>query len=484
MKYYVNNNLSHAFEKRGRYYWFGVNTLAVFEISHLAFEMLKGNSVIDTSEILRSYSRMYNRREIEETVEELNNWKMVSDAPIEIFREPTRRNPYMLCGGDRYVLTGMYLVLTNECNLRCKYCSAGYGKFGIGDARGNMTTETAKKSVDFLLAHMDKNNKRPVITFVGGEPLLNFEVLRFVVDYLKKMPDYEPAYMFNTNGTLMKEDTAKWLVENDIPFRFSIDGTREIHNSSRVFCNGKGTYDRVMKGLRNYLKYTKNGFSVQSSIPKGKQLVTAVHHLWSLGANFVNANIAAESPFVDSTSYKPTRQDWDRHIRGLDRLNTEVVNNIINHGRSRTMQNTFTYIQILYNKDKKDGMCGICRVVSVGTDGRLYPCQGLMGMQDYVIGDLHDGLRLDKIQDFGNVYVHYLDKCNGCWARKICGTQCIALSIEYGELGEEFEPSRWCYMTKCGIETSIHLYSVIKDKDPQLLNKLFSPADSGHLKTQ
>lgn len=93
-----------------------------------------------------------------------------------------------------------------------------------------MTRETAKKAVEFLKNKLPQTIRDPMILFVGGEPLLNFKIIKYVVEYIKNETDLKPKYSLNTNGTLMSEEIAEWFVKNNIHVRFSIDGSRKIHN--------------------------------------------------------------------------------------------------------------------------------------------------------------------------------------------------------------------------------------------------------------
>ena len=153
-------------------------------------------------------------------------------------------------------------------------------------------------------------------------------------------------------------------------------------------------------------------------------------------------------------------------------MNFEIINNIIKNDKSSLIHNTFTYLELLHKKEKVQRICGAGRVISVDSDGIIYPCQGLVGKDEYVIGDIKRGFYYKEINSFGKLFAKYLERCNNCWARNLCGQPCIALSIQYNEVGDEYAPSRWCSVFKKDIESSINFYNTILEKKPEILKTL------------
>jgi uncharacterized protein len=471
--YFKNLTNFHIFYKKGKYFLYGINNLAIFEISKLSYDILKTNMPLKKSQIIKNLINKYSVEEINNTLKNLKSWGILGHHNFEILSESGFPNPYKKELNDKYYIHGLYITISQICNLKCKYCSADFGKFGNSDAINYMNKETAKKSVDFLINNIRPNVKNPLIAFVGGEPLLNFEILKFIVDYTKKVSNLEPRYILNTNGTQVTEDIAHWFAKNNIPLRFSIDGNEMMHNKNRVYRNGKGSYCNVMKGLNIYKKYHKNGFYVQSAFEHANNLVDGVHHLWNLGANMVLANPALDSPFFQNGKFEMTKEDWRKYEKQIQKLNNEITIRMINNKKTPLINHTFTNLEHLFTRKNRKAGCGVGRTIAITPEGKLYPCQAFVGNDDYLMGNLEKGIDKDFMENFGNIYVNYLNKCNNCWAKNSCNTGCIALSIQYNEMGNEFEPSKFCQFERNFLEYSIYNYTKIKEKRPEFLNKIF-----------
>jgi uncharacterized protein len=133
-------------------------------------------------------------------------------------------------------------MISQTCNLRCSYCYGDKGKFGSEGAC--MTKEVAEKAIRFLVEKSKIiNSQYFLITFFGGEPLLNFELIKFVIEFNKtEYPDKEFTYTFTTNGTLFTHEIIDYIKSNNVSILISIDGDKKIHDSSRVFEDGKGSF--------------------------------------------------------------------------------------------------------------------------------------------------------------------------------------------------------------------------------------------------
>lgn len=151
-------------------------------------------------------------------------------------------------------------VVTTDCNGDCVYCQA---KSHLTDKRGYMTKETAKRAVDIALASPCDNMS---FEFQGGEPLMNFEVIRYIVDYTKAVTRKHITFNIVSNLTLLNDEMLEYIVENNITLSTSLDGSEDVHNTNRPFLgSGKGMYDIVSCRLENLRKRGINVGAIQTT---------------------------------------------------------------------------------------------------------------------------------------------------------------------------------------------------------------------------
>jgi uncharacterized protein len=466
--YLVNNN--------NHYFCYFTENNSLLEINKLAYHILKLKFPINHKNIISYFKSKYTKIEIEETINDLLFWKIISNDKNNkaIVNESPIKNPFNYSSGEKHIINGVYLVISQCCNLRCKYCSADYGRFGGKECL--MDKYIAKLSIDFLLDNINQKSGSTSVIFVGGEPLLNFNIIKFVVDYIKhntKINNFK--FALNTNGSLMTENIANWLISNNIFIRFSIDGLKELHNENRVYPNGDGSYDDVINGLNRYLNIGKNkSFEAQTSIPKGDKLIESVHHLWNMGATNVICNFTSESYFIENDSFKMNRYDYNRYYKQWKSLCDEVTSGLLENNKSKGIAHFQSFLKNLHLRKKHINTCSVGRTISIMPDGSIYPCQGFTGMQDYCIGDIINGFDYNKLKVFGDIFVKYINKCNNCWARRICGMACISMSAQYNELSDKYEPTRICHILRKMAVHMMFVYSQIKKNNPKFLDQILS----------
>ncbi|MDC7124248.1 MAG: radical SAM protein [Spirochaetales bacterium] len=157
---------------------------------------------------------------------------------------------------EKFGYRHLYLIVTNACNLRCKYCifSENYPYTEARAGNSRMSKATAKKAVDLYLSKIRKireyKKERPIIiTFYGGEPLLNYSVIKYVIEYVNSLNMENIIFSLTTNGVLLNEERIDFLVSNNVSIGISLDGPKEEHDRNRVFEGGKGSFDSVYKKL-------------------------------------------------------------------------------------------------------------------------------------------------------------------------------------------------------------------------------------------
>jgi len=229
-KYYFNSNLFHIFQYKNSFFIFSNENLVFFEINKITYKILQIHNPITEFKIKKSLPTL-ELQSIKEVISELIKWRILNSKLIGDNGNYFSANPFLLEKEEKYYLSGLYLVISQDCNLRCRYCSAEYGHFGKKPKVLFMSKDVAKRSIDFLLENAAEGNKQNLpILFQGGEPLMNFEIIKFVVEYVRTKYKVNANFGLNTNGTLLNDKMAKWLSDNYIDVRFSIDGTEQIHN--------------------------------------------------------------------------------------------------------------------------------------------------------------------------------------------------------------------------------------------------------------
>ena len=168
-------------------------------------------------------------------------------------------------------LQQLTLQVTQQCNLRCEYCIySGIYDGNRTHANKRMNFEVARKAIDFFLEHSIETSD-VVIGFYGGEPLLEFELIRRCVEYANERCEGKRIqYNITTNATLLKGEVAKFLVEHDFDVSISLDGSKEEHNASRKFKNGEGSFDVVIQNLKTmmekYPEFEKRRISILTTV--------------------------------------------------------------------------------------------------------------------------------------------------------------------------------------------------------------------------
>lgn len=364
----------------------------------------------------------------------------------------------------QYVRTvTMCLHISESCNLNCKYC---FKKIG-----GELNLDDIKRFIDCVL-QIYPNADRYIVDMSGaGEPLLHKELALQIAKYCNSLSDrYLREFLptFVTNGVLLTAETVKELQSAGILFGISLDGTKENHDRNRVFHNGKGSYDIVEKNIK------------------------AIEHndFVGLAMTYTDGNLLESflsmSRLLPTVSMKPVRYtnndfDADAISDGYD----ELIKYLLDKTLSGDQKSIYSVIngddyfgkflkRVLLNRTMY-GRCdaGIGRF-SLAGDKNIYFCPAAVGIDGGMIGSLDYGIRLRKIQEIWARQKN--DKCNGCFARNVCGGECKIVSYnKYGNFND-VDP------TMCKIKRHLFLLAkyfadTVKDTDLSLYRWLVDSAN-------
>ncbi|MDR1101917.1 MAG: thioether cross-link-forming SCIFF peptide maturase [Clostridiales bacterium] len=344
------------------------------------------------------------------------------------------------------------LHIAHDCNLRCGYCFADKGEYG--GARALMSFETAKKAIDFVVDHSAKR-KNIEVDFFGGEPLMNFDVIRKTIKYAQTMGiinDKVFRFTLTTNGVLLDNKKMKYINENMSNLVLSLDGRREIHDKMRKTINGEGSYDVVvdklvsaakMRGERDY--YVRGTFT-RDNLDFAKD----VKHLAGLGFK----NISVEPVVGGQTSdYSLKHEDLPIIFDEYERLARDYV------------EDDYNFFHFMLTDEqpcavKRIAGCGAgCEYIAVAPNGDIYPCHQFVGREEFFMGSVADGeLNRNISRRFAEVNVYSKPKCTECWAKFYCSGGCHANAFAFsGELDGVYEIG--CELQKKRIECMLYVKS-------------------------
>mgnify|MGYP005758875587 CR=1 FL=1 len=300
--------------------------------------------------------------------------------------------------------------VTNQCNLKCKYCyvekDVKFMTLKIAEDAYNFVSNFIKKSIE--------NNEKINISFHGGEPLLNFEVIKYLVEKHKSEKYNNINFMMTTNGTLFSKEIFDYVTEN-IQISLSLDGKKEINDLNRIFKDGTGSFDKLKETLQ-YLKNTNKFFRTRMTITKKTLKELADNYLY-----ICNLDLNTIPTFAVNISDDWDREDIDIYYEQLDKLMQSLIK-----------RNEEECKYLLYNiKEatfRKRGYCdGGETTLHINSNGDLYPCIMSVNNSEFYIGNIYEGIDkniLKKLQDINKIENN---KCCECTFKSNCANNCCKI---------------------------------------------------------
>ena len=324
------------------------------------------------------------------------------------------------------VLKAICLHVSHDCNLACKYCFAGKGEYD--GPKGLMSFETGKRALDFLV-EKSGTRKNLEVDFFGGEPLLNWEVCKKLVEYgrsIEKEHGKNFRFTLTTNGVLVNDEVIDFCNREMGNVVLSLDGRKETHDRLRTTCNGKGSYDLIVDkfkkfaNARNQADYYMRGTYTHYNTDFSKDII----HMADLGFKELSIEPVVSDP---TEPYALKENDLPILKEQYEILADEMLRRYRNG-------NGFTFYH--YMIDLNSGPCIVKRIsgCGVGTEymavtpsGELYPCHQFVGDEKFLLGDIWKGVINTAILDEFkgcNVYSH--PECKDCFAKLYCSGGCAA----------------------------------------------------------
>lgn len=448
----------HKFEQNGMKIVVDVNSGAVHVVDQLTWDLLDYYpGEVDTA--IEKFMDKYEERNIREAWDEISGLNsqglLYSDDSYmdKVMNEKRETHTKALC-----------LNIAHDCNIRCGYCFASTGDYHGG--RKLMPFSVASKAIDFLL-ETSGSRKRLEVDFFGGEPLMNFDVVRQTVLYAReRQKEYGKriGFTITTNGTLLNSEIEEFINENMDNIVLSIDGRKQVNDRMRKFVDGKGTYDDIMPKLKSFVasRGDKSYYIRGTFTANNLDFCNDVLHLADQGFK----EISIEPVVAEKERGYALREE---HIPEIYREYEELARKYIEYNENGK---GFRYYHFLMDLD--GGPCVYKRVSSCGSgveyfavtpDGELYPCHQFVGRQEYLMGDVWKGVTNEELrQEFSENNVYQKDKCRECWARFYCSGGCQANAAAFNnDLKTPYDLE--CKLQKKRIECAIMLkaYGSLKE---------------------
>lgn len=401
---------------------------------------------------MEKLSKVYDPADIEscyqEIVELYNDKILFSEDDYEKYADYAVASP----------IKAMCLNIAHDCQLRCKYCFASTGDFGKG--RKLMSFETAKHAIDYLL---ENSGDRPnlEVDFFGGEPLMNFGVVKQTVEYARsREAEYNKKFRFTitTNGLLLDDEKIEYINKEMHNVVLSIDGRKQVNDYFRVLPNGQGCYDMIVPKYKKLVEgrgdkeYYVRGTFTNNNLDFSND----VFALYEAGFD----QISVEPVVGDSDEYALTEKDLPAVFKEYEVLAKRIIDN-------EKQGKKFNFFHFMLDLDQ--GPCAIKRLrgcgsgndyVAITPDGDIFPCHQFVGIDEYKMGNIDEGTFNNEMKaDFAKAHVYSKPDCRKCWAKFYCSGGCNANNYQYmGDIRAAHKLS--CQLEKKRLECAIMMKAV------------------------
>ena len=450
----------HLFESLGKRMALDVGSGAVLSLDSVAYDALSVLVENPEADVAAALEGRHDKAEVEETVAELR--QLMEMGYLNTDDDYSHVEPV-----DTGVVKAMCLLVAHDCNLRCKYCFADTGEYHMA-SRTMLSAETGRKALDWLVAHSG-NRRNLEVDFFGGEPLMNFQVIKEVVAYgreLEKKHNKVFKFTTTTNAVLLNDEMMDFLNAEMDNVVISIDGRPEVHDRMRPTPNGKGSYDLIIDRAKRFVekrgqqRYYLRGTFTGYNLDFGNDVL----HLADLGFEQLSIEPVVtdeKCPYAIKESDLPTVYDE------YERLGREYV-------RYRREGKWFSFFHFMVDltggpclKKRLTGCGSGNEYVAVTADGDIYPCHQFVGREGMRMGSVVDGsFNRDIQRQFQQNNVLNKDKCSRCWARFYCSGGCAANAHAFnGDISKPYEME--CRLEQKRLECAMAIYAIEQEQAAQ-----------------
>ncbi len=368
------------------------------------------------------------------------------------------------------VVKALCLHIAHDCNLACKYCFAEEGEYH--GRRALMSFEVGKKALDFLVKNSG-NRVNLEVDFFGGEPLMNWQVVKELVAYGRSLEEpYHKKFRFTltTNGILLNDDILEFANREMSNIVLSIDGRKEINDLMRPHRGGQGSYDTIVPKFlkvaesRNQMNYYVRGTFTRNNLDFSKDVM----HLADLGFRQISVEPVVAAP---GEEYALREEDVPAILKEYDQLAAELLKRT-REGRGVN----FFHFMI----DLEGGPCVAKRLSGCGSGteylavtpwGDFYPCHQFVGREEFLMGNVEEGITRTDIRDeFKTCNVYAKEKCRSCFAKFYCSGGCAANSYQFhGHINDAYELG--CELQRKRIECAIMIKAALAEAEGEESNE-------------
>ena len=455
---YINN---------GYYIVLDVCSGSVHVVDELVYDMIAMYEKMDrkaiASAIIEKYGDKYSEYDIYEAYSDIEELK---DSG-QLFTEDVYKDVIIDFKKRKTVVKALCLHIAHDCNLACKYCFADEGEYH-GQKRELMSLEVGKKAIDFLIENSG-NRVNLEVDFFGGEPLMNFDVVKKIVEYGRsKEKEFNKNFRFTltTNGVLIDDDVIEFCNKEISNVVLSLDGRKCINDLMRPTRNGKGSYDIIVPKFKKFVEkrgdksYYVRGTFTRNNIDFFKDF----EEMADLGFDEISIEPVVAAPTED---YSVREEDLPPIFEEYAKLALDIIDR---YNKKKPV--TFFH----YMLDLNGGPCVYKRLSGCGSgteylavtpQGELYPCHQFVGIDGFKLGTVFDGIdNQDVVNEFKLCNVYAKDNCKDCFARFYCSGGCAANSYLYsGGILDTYDIG--CKMQRKRVECAIMIKAALADLEEE-----------------
>ena len=440
----------HQYKNNGYDIVLDVNSGAIHVVDDVTYDVIALYEGHTREEIVNSLRERYPETEVEEALDEV---QMLVDNE-ELFTKDIYENYIMDFKKRPTVVKALCLHIAHDCNLACQYCFAEEGEYH--GRRALMSFEVGKKALDFLIANSG-NRRNLEVDFFGGEPLMNWQVVKDLVAYgreQEKLHDKKFRFTLTTNGVLLNDEVMEFCNREMGNVVLSIDGRKEVHDKMRPFRKGAGSYDLIVPKFQQFAesrhqdKYYVRGTFTHYNLDFSEDVL----HLADLGFKQISVEPVVAEP---KEPYAIREEDLPKLFEEYDKLAVEMI-------RRHKSGEDFNFFHFMI--DLEGGPCVAKRLSGCGSGteylavtpwGDFYPCHQFVGNEKFLLGNVDEGILNTDIRDeFKCCNVYAKEKCRKCFARFYCSGGCAANAYNFsGDICGAYDIG--CELQKKRIECAI-----------------------------
>ena len=438
-----------------------VNSGSVHVVDDCVYDVLSCmNEGKNAEEAAEALSSKYAEQDITEAREEIQE---LTDNGM-LFTKDIYENAIDQFSNRPTVVKALCLHIAHDCNLACRYCFAEEGEYH--GRRALMSYEVGKKALDFLVANSG-NREHLEVDFFGGEPLLNWKVVKQLVEYGRSLEEANHKkfrFTLTTNGVLLNDEIMEFCNREMSNVVLSLDGRREINDKMRPFRNGSGSYDMIVPKFQKFAESRgQKNYYVRGTFTRNNlDFADDVIHYADLGFQQMSMEPVVADPAED---YAIREEDIPQILKEYDKLALEYI-------KRKKEGRGFNFFHFML--DLTAGPCVAKRLAGCGSGteylavtpwGDLYPCHQFVGNEKFLLGNVDTGIVNTETRDeFKLCNVYAKETCKDCFARFYCSGGCSANAYNFsGSINGAYEIG--CEMQKKRIECAIMIKAALADEE-------------------